>query len=420
MTRSRHGAPGAATLLLLASLATGAAPAAARGATRVGVPSCDEYVRIYRCMVSRLPTAAQGSAAKAVERMVTAWRDVLRQGGRTARENLAKGCARAVTAVRSGLAKSPKFAACVGGAPLPADALSLPHCSTYARLYRCYLDKLPPKAAAPARRAYERMVAGWNRTLGRAKNTPKAQAAADRGCQRAVADFHRAFRKNPIAQQCISPPAAPPAKGAPPAAPPPAKGAAPGPASGPIGVASCDLILTRYRCFMSNLPAGARSSAQRAYLQLDRALRSAAANARAKGRIEEAEKACATVDQQLQRTFAQNQFGKTCVGAQVAAPPPNTPTPSTDPAEIAPERRGIQGVPACAAYVKMTRCFVSFLPGEAQGYAAKSLQDSVARWTGLLAKGQRDAVVRECTQALARSRGIIANDPTSASCARLQ
>jgi len=111
--------PAKKLLVLLAKSRDKPVAAAARQALQVsrgliGVPACDEYLKVYRCYIGRLPAAAQAPTRAAYKKMVAVWRKSLQGAGKggVTRATIAKSCRMVLGGWKKAMRKNPLAKGC--------------------------------------------------------------------------------------------------------------------------------------------------------------------------------------------------------------------------------------------------------------------------------------------------------------------
>jgi len=81
----------------------------------LGLPACDEFLRMYRCYLTKLPAAARGAAQSAFRSTAAAWKSTLAtsRNNPAARRALVKGCRMALDAWRKAMRSNPMARGCL-------------------------------------------------------------------------------------------------------------------------------------------------------------------------------------------------------------------------------------------------------------------------------------------------------------------
>jgi hypothetical protein len=80
------------------------------GDAKIGVAECDEYLKVYKCYLGKLPAAAQPQAKAAFAKTVEAWKKAL---SGPAKATVGKGCKMALDAWKKAMAKNPMIKGCL-------------------------------------------------------------------------------------------------------------------------------------------------------------------------------------------------------------------------------------------------------------------------------------------------------------------
>lgn len=80
----------------------------------IGIAECDEYLKVYKCYLDKLPAAGKEAAEKAFSQMVDGWKKGLdaAMDAAPAKEAIAKGCTQALEAFKKAMAENPMAKDC--------------------------------------------------------------------------------------------------------------------------------------------------------------------------------------------------------------------------------------------------------------------------------------------------------------------
>jgi hypothetical protein len=85
------------------------------GGDTLGIKECDEYIKIYKCYLGKLPAAAKGPAEAAYKKMVGAWKKGIdaAMGSEASKKAIAKGCKTAVESFKKAMKNNPTAKDCI-------------------------------------------------------------------------------------------------------------------------------------------------------------------------------------------------------------------------------------------------------------------------------------------------------------------
>ena len=85
------------------------------GDTKLGIAECDEYMKIYKCYLGKLPAAAKGPAEGAYKKMIAAWKKGIdaAMGAAASKAAIAKGCKMAVDSFKKAMKANPMAKDCI-------------------------------------------------------------------------------------------------------------------------------------------------------------------------------------------------------------------------------------------------------------------------------------------------------------------
>ena len=75
----------------------------------VGIKECDEYLKLFKCYIGKMPAAQQGPTKAAFKKTVEAWK---KMASGPAKASVAKGCKMAKDAWAKAVSKNPTFKDC--------------------------------------------------------------------------------------------------------------------------------------------------------------------------------------------------------------------------------------------------------------------------------------------------------------------
>ena len=75
----------------------------------VGIKECDEYLKLFKCYIGKMPAAQQGPTKAAFKKTVEAWK---KMASGPAKASVAKGCKMAKDAWSKAVSKNPTFKDC--------------------------------------------------------------------------------------------------------------------------------------------------------------------------------------------------------------------------------------------------------------------------------------------------------------------
>jgi hypothetical protein len=75
----------------------------------VGIKECDDYLKLFKCYIGKMPAAQQGPTKAAFKKTVEAWK---KMASGPAKASVAKGCKMAKDAWSKAVSKNPTFKDC--------------------------------------------------------------------------------------------------------------------------------------------------------------------------------------------------------------------------------------------------------------------------------------------------------------------
>ena len=75
----------------------------------IGIKECDEYLKLFKCYIGKMPAAQQGPTKAAFKKTVEAWK---KMASGPAKASVAKGCKMAKDAWSKAVSKNPTFKDC--------------------------------------------------------------------------------------------------------------------------------------------------------------------------------------------------------------------------------------------------------------------------------------------------------------------
>jgi hypothetical protein len=85
---------------------------AAAAAGGFGVPECDDFIKMYKCVIEKTPEAGKAAAQQGLEAMEKGWKQVA-AGGEAAKAALKTACETASKGVKEGWKAVPAYADCL-------------------------------------------------------------------------------------------------------------------------------------------------------------------------------------------------------------------------------------------------------------------------------------------------------------------
>ena len=76
---------------------------------KIGVPECDEYLKVFKCYLGKMPAAAQGPTKAAFAKTVAAYK---KMASGPAKASLGKSCKMAMDAWSKAVSKMPQYKDC--------------------------------------------------------------------------------------------------------------------------------------------------------------------------------------------------------------------------------------------------------------------------------------------------------------------